>query len=54
MMDARQSASLLADLELRQDDVLKRLDDLNQRLERTLLECMGGRPGQDPIAAELN
>lgn len=31
----------LVDLEARQEDVLKQLDDLNDRIERTLAEVQG-------------
>jgi hypothetical protein len=38
-MDAPQATSLLVIIEQLQDEVLRGLDDLNSRLERTLREC---------------
>ncbi len=38
MPDVADSRLLLIDLETRQDDLLRRLDELNDRIERTLVE----------------
>jgi hypothetical protein len=39
IMDTPQPATLLSMIEQLQDEVLRDLDDLNSRLERTLREC---------------
>ena len=36
----------LAEIEALQDEVLRQLDELNLRLERTLAEFAPGRPGE--------
>ena len=43
MQTALEQKSLLKDLEARQDDVLRKLDELNQRLEATLAKWLQGR-----------
>jgi hypothetical protein len=41
-MDARrQQLQIIADMELRQDDLLRRLEELDQRIKRVLAECLG-------------
>jgi len=49
MSDSAPPLELLADLEDRHDDVLRRLSDLNQEVERVLHACQGGR-GESPDA----
>lgn len=42
--------TLLEELDVRQEEVLAQLDDLNAKIERLLLECSSTR-GQDAEAA---
>jgi hypothetical protein len=40
MSDRRQQLQIIADMEMRQDDLLRRLDELDQRIKRVLAECL--------------
>lgn len=54
MGDTASGIDLLADLESRYDDVLRRLDEVDKRVERTLAECLASRqkpPAAEPVAA---
>jgi hypothetical protein len=54
-MDAQMpEVTLLMDLEARHEELLRRLDDLDKRVEKTLAECQGCRTGtlQNPKNAE--
>jgi hypothetical protein len=47
-----ESARLLIELEARQDDVLRELDELNTRIERAITSgAMSISPGSSPIPA---
>jgi hypothetical protein len=41
MIDRAQQRSLIEDIEIRQEDVLQRLDDLNGRIEEVLRHELG-------------
>jgi hypothetical protein len=41
MIDRAQQRSLIEDIEIRQDEVLQRLDDLNGRIEEVLHRELG-------------
>lgn len=41
MIDRAQQRNLIEDIEIRQDDVLQRLDDLNGRIEEVLRRELG-------------
>jgi hypothetical protein len=43
--------SLLEDLEARQDEVIRQLDELNERLEQLLKEHASGRQAMAPTLA---
>jgi hypothetical protein len=44
------ASDLLLDLEVRQDDVLRRLAELEQRVERTLAEFLMAKAGEAKAA----
>jgi hypothetical protein len=49
MSDLPEETSLLAELDRRQNDVLRQLDDLNDRVERLLEECLAARNADDRL-----
>jgi hypothetical protein len=51
MTDPAAQRTLLQELDLRQDEVLSQLDELNLRIERLLNECLPSRPTATDEAA---
>ncbi len=54
MDERRQQLQLLADMETRQDDLLRRLEELDQRIKKVLTECLAPAqtepPAEDQVA----
>jgi hypothetical protein len=46
--------SLIAELEARQDDLMLRLDELDKRVERTLIECQTSRGNSSRVGPALS